>query len=77
MECAVQVFLLNSDWDTFLVAALFLCLLTAGLFRLDALLAASKRREVPRQPSIGIDENGRRFQSDPDGRTRYFPRNSR
>jgi hypothetical protein len=67
---------LNSDWDTFLVAASFLALLLSGLFRLDALLAAPKLRGVSRQPSVGIDENGRKFLSDPDGRPRYFSRNS-
>lgn len=67
----------NSGWDAFLIAAPFIALLLAGLFRLDTLLAGPKTRAIPRQPSIGIDENGRRFLSDPDGRPWYFSRDSR
>lgn len=61
--------LLNSGLDTFFVAVPFLALLVAGLFRLDALFTAPRQREVPRQPTIGIDESGRRFLCDPDGHT--------
>jgi hypothetical protein len=67
---------LNSGWDTFLIAAPFIGLLLAGLFRLDALLAAPGRPSVPKSPAIGIDGNGRTFLSDPDGRRWYIPDSS-
>ena len=68
----MQESFLNSGWDTFLIAAPFLALLLAGLFRIDTLLTGPRTRAVPRRPSIGIEENGRRYLSDPDGRPWYF-----
>ena len=68
---------LNSGWDVFLVVVPFIALLMAGLFRLDALLSASKRSGPPRLPAMGVDENGRTFLRDPDGRPWYFSRKSR
>ena len=67
---------LNSGWDMFLLAGSLISLLFLSLFRLDALLAAPKRHAY-RFPSAGIDEDGRRFLSDPDGRPWYLPDNSR
>jgi len=60
--------MLNSGWDTLLVAIPLLGLLLAGNLHLDEIVAAPKRRRPRRSPVCGTDETGRLILSDPDGR---------
>jgi hypothetical protein len=59
---------LNSGWQTFLVAVPFLTMLLAGVFRLDEVFANQKQGARKRQPASGIDRNGQPLLYDPDGR---------
>jgi hypothetical protein len=57
-----------SDWDTLLVSIPFIFIMLAGIFRIDELLAAPKRKTARRRPECGFDEHGKPYLSDPDGR---------
>ena len=59
---------LNSGWQTALVAIPFVFMLLVGVFRLDELFVAKRQVARVRRPVSGIDENGQPFLSDPDGR---------
>jgi hypothetical protein len=64
----VQDIILQSGWGNLLVAVPFVGILLVGLFRLDEIIAASKRAKPVNRPACGCDENGRLLLSDPDGR---------
>jgi hypothetical protein len=72
---------LQSGWESTLVAIPFVLILLAGIFRLDVLFAAPKRKgaKVPalNRPACGVDENGRMVMADPDGRPWRAGRSSR
>lgn len=59
---------LNSGWQTALVAVPFIFLLLVGVFRLDELFVAQRQVARVRRPITGVDENGQPLLSDPDGR---------
>ena len=67
-EVTVQEIVLKSGWDTFLIAAPFVGLLLATVFRLDEVFASSKRQTRRRSALCGTDENGEPLLTDPDGR---------
>jgi hypothetical protein len=60
--------ILNSGWDTFWVAILFVAMLTMGIFRLDEVFANSNRDRRPIRRPAGMDKNGDPVLCDPDGR---------
>ena len=64
----VQETVLKSGWDTILVAAPFIVLLLATLFRVDEIVAAGERGVRRHRASWGLDEDGEPQLSDPDGR---------
>lgn len=64
----MQDTVLQSGWETLLVAIPFVGILLVGLFRLDELIASPKRRKAAKRPASGCDRNGRLLLSDPDGR---------
>ena len=64
----MQGSVLNSGWQTALVAVPFIAMLMAGVFRLDELLRNPKRSVRRRRSAITIDEDGRPVLCDPDGR---------
>jgi len=64
------------EWGIFLVAVPFLCLLSAGLLRLEGSLARAHRKQ-PAAPAFGKDENGRLFFTDPDGHPWYPARRTK
>ena len=64
----MQDTVLQSGWQTFLVAIPSVGILLVGLFRLDELIASPKRRRAVKRPASGRDRNGRLLLSDPDGR---------
>ena len=59
---------LNSGWQTALVAVPFLVMLLAGVFRLDEVFVAQKRDSRRQRPASEIDEDGQPILRDPDGR---------
>lgn len=61
----------NSGWETALIAAPFLILLVAGVFRLDELLVTQKATQKRPRAVIGTDRNGEPILCDPDGRPSY------
>ncbi|HUB00122.1 MAG TPA: hypothetical protein VMA34_17445 [Terracidiphilus sp.] len=74
VEVTVQEIVLKSGWDTFLIAAPFIGLLLATVFRLDEVFASNKREVRRRSALCGTDENGEPLFSDPDGRLWRSPR---
>ncbi len=64
----MQDTVLQSGWQTLLVAVPSVGILVVGLFRLDELIASPKRRKAVKRPASGCDRNGRLLLSDPDGR---------
>jgi len=64
----VQDTILQSGWQSFLVAIPFVGVLLMGHFRLDEIIASSKRERAVKRPACGYDEAGRLILSDPDGR---------
>lgn len=65
---------IQSDLKAILVAVPMMLVLLTGFFRLDQLFAAPKRRNAPRRPPTGTDENGAPILCDPDGRRQSAPR---
>jgi len=57
---------IQSDLKAILVAVPMMLVLLTGFFRLDQLFAAPKRRNAPRRPPTGTDENGAPILCDPD-----------
>jgi hypothetical protein len=55
-------------WDTAILMIPFLVVLGIGMFHLDERLADPKRATKTRRPFCGVDQNGRPFLSDPDGK---------
>ena len=64
----MQGSVLNSGWQTALVAVPFLLLLFAGVFRVDELFVSQKQTVRRQRSAITIDEDGRPMLCDPDGR---------
>lgn len=69
--------ILQSGWETFLLAIPLVGLLLVTLFRLDEMIASPKRGKAVPRPACGCDENGRVLLSDPDGRPWPVPGKSR
>ena len=59
---------LNSGWETFLLAIPCVFMLLVVVFRLDALFVAPREGPRRRRQASGMDESGRPMLSDPDGR---------
>jgi hypothetical protein len=59
--------LMNSETDAFLIGILFVGILMASVFRLDALAASSKRPRKRRRAPCGVDPDGQDIFCDPDG----------
>ena len=59
---------LNSGWQTALVAVPFVFLLLVGVFRLDEVFVTQKRVSRSQRPLSGIDQLGQPVLYDPDGR---------
>jgi hypothetical protein len=68
LEFVVQDAILQSGWENFLVAVLFVGILLVGFFRLDEIIASPRRARAVKPPFSGCDENGDLLLSDPDGR---------
>ena len=68
LESQVQETVLQSGWENFLVAIPFAVALLIGLFRLDQIIAQSRRATTIKRPACGCDEHGNVLLSDPDGR---------
>jgi len=64
----LQDIALQSGWETFLLAAPFVGMVLVGVFRLDEIATAPKRKGDRRPRFASNDENGRLLLSDPDGR---------
>lgn len=64
----MQGSVLNSGWQTALVAVPFLLLLFAGVFRVDELFVSQKQTVRRQRSAIMVDEDGRPMLCDPDGR---------
>jgi len=64
----VQGIALQSGWETFLLAAPFVGMVLIGVFRLDQIATAPRRKGGLRPRFTGSDEDGRLLLSDPDGR---------
>ena len=65
---------INSGRDAFLIAIPFLFLMLLGLFRIDEVIAAPKRKKSERRTAglCGTDQSGRAVLRDPDGK-RWYP----
>jgi len=59
----------KSGWDTALYAIPLLATLFLGLFRVDEILSAPRKRASAYQKLIGCDKDGEPLYSDPDGRS--------
>ncbi|MGC1461060.1 MAG: hypothetical protein WA802_02590 [Terracidiphilus sp.] len=59
---------LNSGWQTGIVAVPFLFMLLAGVFRLDEVFVTQRQSVRRRRPAPGIDQDGQPTVCDPDGR---------
>ncbi len=59
---------LNSGWQTALVAVPFLFMLLVGVFRLDAVFVMQRQSVRRQRPGAGIDQDGQPMMCDPDGR---------
>jgi len=59
---------LNSGWQTLLLAVPFALAMMAGVFHLDELFVSSKNEPRRQRLASGIDENGQPILFDPDGR---------
>ena len=59
---------LNSGWQTLLLAIPFVLTMIAGVFRLDELFATHKQEPRKQRLLSGIDEDGQPILFDPDGR---------
>lgn len=68
---------INSGWETALVAVPFLVMLVAGVFRLDEVLVTPKTNAKRQRPIVGTDKDGEPMLCDPDGRPSYGPRNQK
>jgi hypothetical protein len=68
---------LNSGWQTALVAIPFLFMLLVGVFRLDEVFVTQKQGSRRPRPTSGIDEQGEPVLYDPDGRPSHPVRNGR
>jgi hypothetical protein len=68
LEVIVHDTAIHTNLQAFLVAIPLLLVLLVGLFRLDTLFAASRRRNVSWRPPSGIDKDGVPILCDPDGR---------
>lgn len=64
----MQDTILQSGWESFLVAVPCVGMLLVGIFRLDEIIASPNRRKAVKRPASGCDQNGRLVLSDPDGR---------
>lgn len=64
---------LNPGWDTLAIAIPFLIFMAIGMFRLDELIAAPKRRNARPRTFCGPGQDGYPVLSDPDGRPSSFP----
>jgi len=64
----VQDSVLNSGWQSVLVAIPFIFMMMVGVFRLDELIAAQKKSVKRQRPASGVDQDGRPLLCDPDGR---------
>ncbi len=60
--------MLNSSWQSILLAIPFVLTMLAGIFRLDEVLVT--RKQVPQKQRLasGVDRDGRHILCDPDGR---------
>ena len=68
---------LNSGWQTALVAIPFLFMLLVGVFRLDELFVTQRQVARRQRPTSGIDEDGQPVLFDPDGRPSHSIRSRR
>ena len=68
---------LNSGWQTALVAIPFLFMLLVSVFRLDEVFVAQKQQSRRQRPTSRIDEQGQPVLYDPDGRPSHPVRSSR
>ena len=68
---------LNSGWQTALVAIPFLVMMLVGVFRLDELFVDQRQGARRQRPASGIDADGRLLLCDPDGRPSGPPRSSK
>jgi hypothetical protein len=59
---------LNSGWQTAMVAIPFVFVMLVGVFRLDELIVAPKTSARRQRLAVAIDEDGRTTLCDPDGR---------
>jgi hypothetical protein len=59
---------LNSGWQTGIVAVPFLFMLLAGVFRLDEVFVTQRQSVRTRRPAARIDQDGQPMMCDPDGR---------
>ena len=69
----VQEMVLRSGWDTVLIAAPFVGLLFAVVFRLDEVFVRRDRPIQSLRRPCGTDENGEPLLTDPDGRPSRTP----
>ena len=60
--------ILHTNWDSLVIGVPFLLMLLVGIFRLDELIVAPKRRVRLARPASGLDAEGKVIFSDPDGR---------
>jgi hypothetical protein len=59
----------GSVWIDILLFAVFIGILSVGMFRLDTLIATSRpKAKRPRKGLCGIDDSGKIVVLDPDGR---------
>jgi hypothetical protein len=72
----VHEMVLNSGWETFLLAIPCVFMLLVVVFRLDALFVSPRGGAGKRRPASGMDESGRPMLSDPDGRA-WHPKRHR
>jgi hypothetical protein len=69
--------ILSSGRDMLLIAIPFVIVLVAGIFRLDQIIAAPKRKASQRRQLSGMNEDGKPIMSDPDGRLSGKPHSRR